>query len=436
LTEIGTRLNTLIYFFEGDVRKINTSQTKCQKTHHPQRSSVIPLILCFLIIIAILLLLFFVDYHFISKNKHIEKPKPPEYHHRIFKKTPMPTTTTTTKTTTTRKNHSNNLNSSSSNGFKWTKSCGQTYYKSNINLGRRIRKRIVGGETAPDYAWPFLASLRIKLAENKSEHHCGATLISDQYALTAAHCLLIYFKILSYRNMTSSRLYSLAEIHLGINEHNQKENQEMRNTSFDREMFDRNHVYQIEKFIVHGDFSFGLNTLMNDVALLKLNRRVNLNRPEVNLACMPNRPNLSVKEGEKVVVLGWGTYVDDFDYQDFYKDQVQQAVFSIRNENDTDCNYGEIGREWDKEGMLCAHRENDSNEKLGTCYGDSGGPVLALDDSDKQRWTLQGIISFGHDIRDTINRKKRCDATMPFYFVKVKKYVDWIKNETNLTFDG
>jgi hypothetical protein len=44
--------------------------------------------------------------------------------------------------------------------------------------------RIVGGEEAPRNSWPWQLSLKVK-----GSHNCGATLITSEWAITAAHCV-------------------------------------------------------------------------------------------------------------------------------------------------------------------------------------------------------------------------------------------------------
>ena len=53
-------------------------------------------------------------------------------------------------------------------------SCGQ----------RPIGARIIGGVTATPNSWPWQLSLR-----KRGGHICGATLITSNWAVTAAHCV-------------------------------------------------------------------------------------------------------------------------------------------------------------------------------------------------------------------------------------------------------
>ena len=56
--------------------------------------------------------------------------------------------------------------------------------------GRRLwpEARVVGGGRAPFGKWPWQVSLRQWRASTYL-HKCGAALLSDSWAITAAHCV-------------------------------------------------------------------------------------------------------------------------------------------------------------------------------------------------------------------------------------------------------
>ena len=50
--------------------------------------------------------------------------------------------------------------------------------------------RIVGGTNAFPGSWPWQAEvLKLDKDTMKYSHHCGGTLISSQWVMTAAHCV-------------------------------------------------------------------------------------------------------------------------------------------------------------------------------------------------------------------------------------------------------
>ena len=62
----------------------------------------------------------------------------------------------------------------------------------NILLGTRllaVKPRIMGGEPAPTGAFPWAASLELKLQRRRDAHFCGGAFIAPQWVITAAHCV-------------------------------------------------------------------------------------------------------------------------------------------------------------------------------------------------------------------------------------------------------
>merc|ERR1719357_1002415 len=48
--------------------------------------------------------------------------------------------------------------------------------------------KVVGGQDVTPHSWPWQISLQYN-REGEWRHTCGGTLISDQWVLTAAHCI-------------------------------------------------------------------------------------------------------------------------------------------------------------------------------------------------------------------------------------------------------
>ena len=53
-----------------------------------------------------------------------------------------------------------------------------------VSVTAKRTKRILNGRVSRDRAWPWVASLRLKGVG----HICGATLVSENWLVSAAHC--------------------------------------------------------------------------------------------------------------------------------------------------------------------------------------------------------------------------------------------------------
>ena len=98
-------------------------------------------------------------------------------------------------------------------------------------------KKIVGGKPADPNEWPWLAALI-----TPEGSFCGATLISDSYLVTAAHCVVHYTK---------------EEMKVKVGEYD---------FNIDGETSDK--IYDIKRLVVHERYD--PNTYNNDIALIKL----------------------------------------------------------------------------------------------------------------------------------------------------------------------
>ncbi|KAM7303822.1 complement factor B [Ixodes scapularis] len=111
--------------------------------------------------------------------------------------------------------------------------------------------RIYGGEQAVD-SWPWMVEMRAAADE---EFFCGATIISSQWLLTAAHCLFV-------RQGDGYRKKSVNEFKLRLGLTDRK------NTSHEQEVF-------VEEIIRHDGYIEA--TKQNDIALLRLNQTITFN---------------------------------------------------------------------------------------------------------------------------------------------------------------
>ena len=125
--------------------------------------------------------------------------------------------------------------------------------------------------------------------------------------------------------MTWNKIFSLVEVQVGLNQH-QAEPKTPNN----------DYLYEVEYFLMHENFDYSF-AIYNDLALVKLKRKVNLNRPDVNIVCLPNEDTQDVDEGHHLVALGWGAYAEEFNYTAFTRDQLQQAVFTVKNIKNCRC---------------------------------------------------------------------------------------------------
>lgn len=294
---------------------------------------------------------------------------------------------------------------------KFPKECGIANNTENID-----ETRIIGGENARKNAWPWFAILMVqRRATGNKSPECGATLISDKFVLTAAHCVLEMGK----KPLKKERL----SIRLG---------------EFDlRKQSDGEIDFSIENIIPYPHFQ--VKTFKNDIALLELNKRVTFSS-SIAPACLPyddaklaNQMPGAV-DNQTAWVLGFG----QTSYNGRTSDQLKQAdlkIFPHLKCKQAFKHLVRLTREYvcassqfnlDNEGDVAGAEETRSGKMKDSCQGDSGGPLMMLPTSNStirpQRWYIYGIVSFGY----------RCASPgFPGVYTRVNRYLSWI--ETNVS---
>ncbi|XP_037385813.1 transmembrane protease serine 11B-like protein [Talpa occidentalis] len=248
----------------------------------------------------------------------------------------------------------------------------------NNRCGRRARMsathdRVKGGSTAQEGEWPWQASVR-----RNGRHYCGASLISDRYLVTAAHC---------FKKTQNPRNYTV---------------------SFGTRVTPPYMKHYIQQIIIHEDYVKGQHH--DDIAVILLTEKV-LFKNDVHRVCLPEAAEI-FPPGEGVVVTGWGAVSYDGEMPLL----LQKAPVRIIDTNT--CNAKEAYNGLVQDTMLCAGYMEGN---IDACQGDSGGPLVYPNSRDI--WYLVGIVSWGLEC-GRINK--------PGVYVRVTSYRNWIASKTGI----
>ena len=218
----------------------------------------------------------------------------------------------------------------------------------------------------------------------KLQPWCGGTLISDQYVLTAAHCV----------KGRSTHPLSYQVILGDNNWRTRQEVDEIRHT--------------ITKVLIHPRFE-ETAPFDFDFAILKLSQPIDFNRQLlVRPACLPSVLDDDALVGMVGTASGWG--VVDPSKPSKQANKLQKVNVKIMGERECQYKYPTYPSIITPS-MFCA-----SADSADSCYGDSGGPFTVLHNNAS---VLEGVISWG---------KSCAKSKWPGVYARVRKVVDWIKN--------
>lgn len=248
---------------------------------------------------------------------------------------------------------------------------------------------IVGGKKAVPREFPHMALIGFEGESKEKKWQCGGSLISEQFILTASHCL--------YDQQYGDPKY----IRIGDLELNN-----------DRDEASPQEFNVLEK-IRHP--SYRPPSQYHDIALLKMDRRAELNQ-YARPACLHTERNINTN---LVAASGWGKVG--------FTSDTSQALLKVTLETFTfpECSNAyrnNIGIRLRNgivdDTQLCAGSHNASKD---TCQGDSGGPLQIVKDEKEVHcmYSIIGVTSFG----------KACGvATIPGVYTRVSNYVEWIES--------
>uniref|UniRef100_A0A8C5QYB9 Neurotrypsin n=1 Tax=Leptobrachium leishanense TaxID=445787 RepID=A0A8C5QYB9_9ANUR len=264
------------------------------------------------------------------------------------------------------------------------KSTGSISTVCGISSLRHRKKRIVGGSKSIRGSWPWQASLRLKGFPKESRLLCGATLISNCWVVTAAHC---FKRFGMHVHRYSVRV---GDYHTGVED------------EYEREL-------PVQKIVIHKNYHPG--SIDNDIAVVRVR-----GKDEHCLAfnyhvlpiCLPGKKE---KSGQKTcIITGWGDTGTSYS-----KTLLQGKVSLLPRES---CNMQYKGKFTNR--MICAGNLSEDN-RVDSCQGDSGGPLMCQ--RSNGQWVIVGITSWGYGC----GRKG-----YPGVYTKVSKYSPWIQKVARL----
>ncbi|KAG8519568.1 Prothrombin, partial [Galemys pyrenaicus] len=234
-------------------------------------------------------------------------------------------------------------------------------------LDSYIEGRIVHGLDAEIGVAPWQVML---FRKSPQELLCGASLISDRWILTAAHCLL-------YppwdKNFTADDLL-------------------VRTGKHSRTRYERGieKISMLERIIIHPRYNWKEN-LDRDIALLKLKKPITFS-DHIHPVCLPDKEtaNRLLQTAHKGRVTGWGNLKETWTVTPA---ELQPKVLQVVNLPIVDrptCKASTRIRITDN--MFCY--KPDEQKRGDSCEGDSGGPFV-MKSPYNNRWYQMGIVSWG-----------------------------------------
>ncbi|MBY5780329.1 trypsin-like serine protease [Rhizobium leguminosarum] len=260
--------------------------------------------------------------------------------------------------------------------------------------------RVIGGQAAKKGEWPWQVKILAPDPEQRGRFggHCGGSLISPRWILTAAHCV------------TSGRSgkQDLFARDLLIVEGKSKIDKVIAVDGPDKPGL------AVEEVIIHEDFD--RKVFANDIALIKLSEPAK-SKPAILASTSDDEVEAA---GHPAIVTGWGYTKADHGWDDKYlPTELQEVELPIVPREDCRAAYRDSSMRMNPidERNVCAGYAKGGKD---ACQGDSGGPLVAQ--RPDKRWIQLGIVSWGAGC---------AEAEHYGVYTRVAAFRDWIAAKTD-----
>ncbi|XP_058919857.1 enteropeptidase isoform X2 [Kogia breviceps] len=247
------------------------------------------------------------------------------------------------------------------------KSCGKK------RVAQEVSPRIVGGNNSQEGAWPWIVAVYYN-----NQLLCGASLVSRDWLVSAAHCVY-------GRNLEPSKWKAVLGLHM--------------TSSLTSPQIETRLIDQI---VINPHYNKRRKD--SDIAMMHLESKVNYT-DYIQPICLPEE-NQVFPPGRICSIAGWGTLV----YQGPPADTLQEADVPLLSNEKCQQEMPEYNI---TENMVCAGYEEGG---VDSCQGDSGGPLVCQENN---RWFLAGVTSFGYQCA-LPNR--------PGVYSWVPRFTEWIQS--------